>query len=140
MKIQTKPVNEKDYYSINVVDIDGNHSKMYIHIFVAMAYIPNPENLPVVNHLDGNKINNNVENLEWTTKEKNSQHAHDIGLCSSKKITIQMDMEDKEIARYDSLKTASRFTGISTHRISKVCRGEIKSGQTGGYRWKYLEV
>lgn len=143
MKIQSTievDGENKGYCSVVIVNDKGKHCKVYVHRLVAMAYIPNPEKLPVVNHLDGDKTNNNVENLEWTTKKKNSQHAHDTGLCSSKKITIQMDLEGNEIARFAGLVDAAKATGISTHRISKVCRGEIKSNQTGGYRWRYLKA
>lgn len=51
-----------------------------VHRLVAIAYIPNPDNLPLVNHKDGNKTNNNLENLEWATYSMNNQHSYDHGL------------------------------------------------------------
>ena len=74
-----KPVNKRGYL---VVDITINGKKKYfsIHRLVALAFIPNPSNLPQVNHQDGHKFNNYVDNLEWSTGQKNTQHAYDMGL------------------------------------------------------------
>lgn len=138
MKMQTEPEGEnKGYFTIQVVDNEGEHHKAYIHILVAMAYVPNPDNLPCVNHIDGNKSNNHASNLEWCTHQENSQHTHDTGLGSSIKETIQFDLEGKEIARHRSLKAAAKAANISTDSISKVCRGITKLGEAGGFKWKY---
>ena len=63
------------YYRINLVLKDHSHHNFSIHRLVAEYFIPNPDNLPVVNHLDGNKLNNDYTNLEWTTYSGNWQHA-----------------------------------------------------------------
>lgn len=57
----------------------------YVHRFIAIAFIPNPENKPYINHKDGNKNNNSISNLEWCTSSENNQHAIDNGLRSYKK-------------------------------------------------------
>ena len=66
-------------YSKHHLYIDGR-KEYKTHRLVALAYIPNPENKPCVNHLDGNKLNNNINNLEWCTRSENSRHAYDTGL------------------------------------------------------------
>lgn len=65
---------------------DGKKKRAAIHRLVALAFIPNPENKPVVNHIDGNKRNNAVENLEWATYAENTLHAYRMGLNSAEKI------------------------------------------------------
>lgn len=56
---------------------DGVKKRHTVHRLVALAYVPNPNNLPVVNHLDSNKLNNEADNLEWTTVQNNTQHGAD---------------------------------------------------------------
>lgn len=68
--------------------------KKRIHRLVAEAFIPNKNSLPVVNHIDGNKSNNKVDNLEWATRSENMQHAFDTGLIK-RKTTLQIKTPDK---------------------------------------------
>ena len=70
--------SKKGYLSVKIYFLDKTVKRKSIHRLVALAFIPNPNNLPVVNHKDGNKLNNCVDNLEWTTVEYNTWHAANI--------------------------------------------------------------
>jgi len=74
------PVYDKDGYCKIRLTVDGKRIKKSLHRIVALAFIENAENLPHINHVDGNKKNNKVENLEWCTPSQNNQHAYDTGL------------------------------------------------------------
>lgn len=71
-------------YCIVYLCKDGKQKPTRVHRLVAEAFIPNPENKPVVNHKDGNPKNNIIQNLEWCTQAENIQHAHDTGLAQGK--------------------------------------------------------
>ena len=71
------------YYVVNLTK-NGKQQTQYVHILVAQAFIPNPENKSYVNHIDGDKLNNCLENLEWTTPTENSRHAWRNGLIKSR--------------------------------------------------------
>ena len=74
-------VNKKTGYKSVSLWKNNKGSSKTIHRLVALTYLPNPNNLPEVNHIDGNKLNNQVHNLEWVTSSGNTQHAYDIGLA-----------------------------------------------------------
>lgn len=108
----------------------------YIHVLVAELFIPNPDKKKVVNHKDGNKMNNHVNNLEWATHSENTMHAHQTGLINVfKKITIRTDDDGIE-TEYGSLKEAASQNDISKSTISCAIK---RTGSCGGYRWKYKE-
>lgn len=120
--------------------IDGKQYKESIHRLVAQVFIPNPDNKPQVNHIDGNKLNNNVSNLEWCTREENMQHAYKNNLI--KLTTTKVNQYDKQgnfIKQWNSIKEASETLNINHANISVVCKNETSRKYAGGYKWKYVK-
>lgn len=78
-KIIKHQMDKDGYYRVNLYN-KGQHTKQFVHRLVAMAYLPNIKNLPQVNHKDGNKENNQVDNLEWVTARENVVHSYKVGL------------------------------------------------------------
>ena len=122
-----------------VVSITNKKRKtMPIHRLVAQTFITNPNNLPQVNHKDGNKQNNRVDNLEWCTNEYNMQHAKQNGLLEKRKLKIkvkQYDLNDKMIKQWLSAKDVWEELKINNSHITECCKGKRKTA--GGYIWRY---
>lgn len=107
----------------------------HIHKLVAEAFIPNPNNYSYVNHIDGNKQNNYIDNLEWCTLYQNNTHAYKTGLRKSTDITpiLQYDLEGNFIREYKSINEASKETNLDIRHISRNINGIGK--QIGGYKF-----
>ena len=112
-------------------------SKKYcIHKLVAGAFIPNPDNKKEVNHIDHNKHNNKLSNLEWVTHRENIVAAVIFGNIKSRKIA-QYDLDDNLIKIWRSKSYASKTLNISSLSLWYVLRGKVS--HLGKYKWKYYE-
>ena len=107
-----------------------------VHRLVAKAFIPNPDNLPEINHKDENCFNNCVENLEWCTNHYNQNYGtHQQRSARSRGIPVVQIKDGVIVNEFWSASEAARATGFDQGNITKVCQGKWKS--IGGYQWKY---
>lgn len=137
-----------DYFSIILYD-GGKRKTTRIHRLVAGTFIPNPNNYEEVNHIDGNKQNNRVDNLEWCTRSHNQIHALNMGLNTMDYLNkynknkahkkygfiYQFDKNNNLIAKYYSPLEASKMTGVCHRNILQVINHEEGRTQAGGYIW-----
>lgn len=116
--------------------IKGERVKFRVHRLVAQAFIPNPENKPFVNHIDEDKSNNHVNNLEWVTEKENVNHGTALKRRSEKrkKPIIGIDKGGVEHS-FSSAREAAKITGASYKNISAVLHN--KRNRAGGYKWKF---
>ena len=161
-RILKQAIAKPGYYVINLTK-NGKQKTYRIHRLVAETFIPNPNNYPMINHIDCNKLNNKVENLEWCTHTHNMQEAARNGLMNydnlkrwnnkfgkehnrSKKV-YQIDKNtNKIIQMFYGIAEASRATGINETNISACCNHKInsKNGKkwttktAGGYKWEFV--
>lgn len=142
-----------DNYLKVILSKNNKQRTFRVHILVARAFIPNPENKPEVNHIDGNKKNNKVNNLEWNTRSENEFHAYRNGLAKpsnkqkqavvkyakenySKKV-VQYSLNGEFIKEWNSMHDVWRELGIRPSYICRCCKG--LRNQTYGYIWKYKQ-
>lgn len=132
----------KDGYYETSLSKNGKAKFIRTHRLIAFTFIPNIENKPQINHIDGNKLNNNVNNLEWCTVQENKEHAIRTGLQNfngknnpKAKSVLQYDLKGNFIKRYDTLREAMKETNVLESKISLVCNKHRKNA--GGFIWKF---
>lgn len=135
-----KYLKQRELNGYMVVSIHfGNKNKVLTISRLMAQYFSEQEkgkDQNIVNHIDGNKFNNDINNLEWTTQKQNVNHALENGLTKphSEKV-IQYDKTGKQLKIWDSITEAAESIKLSRHSISKVCNGVNKTA--GGFLWKY---
>ena len=145
-KILSPYKNKFGYLNIDLF-VNGKKWKCKVHRLVATAFIPNPDNLPMVNHKDEDKANNNITNLEWcdnsynlsygSRAEKVFQSRKERNRKTAQKQVIQLDLQNNIISNYNSISEASRFTGISCGAIWQSCNQGCITNRL--YKWKYKQ-
>lgn len=149
-QIKATYVDRRGYECTTIYRCSENGKKKYAHIkihrAVACTFIPNPENKETVNHKNGDKLNNDVENLEWNTVQENHDHSMEIlghqemfretMRSTFSRAIIQMDLDGNEIKRWSSCREVERSLGFAHENIAACARGKTKTSY--GYIWKYV--
>lgn len=139
------PGKSRGYLKVGLFK-NGKGKNYFIHRLVAQAFIPNPENKPQVNHINGITSDNRLCNLEYNTPKENIKHAIDSGLINrntfliaenKRKKVIQINPNNQEVIQtFISAHEASKKTGFNRGNISTACRS--KNVMVGGYYWAYI--
>ena len=137
-----KPYNNSKGYLY--VKLGKEEKQLRVNRLVAEAFIPNPDNKPVVNHKDSNTFNNIATNLEWATHTENSNNPstkeickHNRKKCGTPLQILQLNDDGNIIGYYKTVREVIEKFGVDKSDLSKCCRGKLK--RVGGYKWVYLE-
>lgn len=137
-----KPAKDRNGYLKVQLSKDGKGKLFFVHRLVAMAFIPNPNNLPMINHKDENPSNNCVDNLEWCTQKYNVNYGTAIERMRKKNINnektskpvLQYTTDGKFVREWPSMKECGR-NGYNIGDVCLCCRGKLNKHK--GYIWKY---
>ena len=134
--IMLKPWITKDGYLRHCLYKHNKRKNLLLHRIIATAFIDNPEAKPQVNHIDENKLNNDLSNLEWCTERENAIHGTRTKRVAEKlsQKVIQLDLNDNVLNEFESMTQAEQETGVSRRSIGRCCNGKLKSSR--GFKWR----
>lgn len=137
--LEIKTVNNSGYLTVGLHN-NGKQKTLLVHRVVAEAFIDNPNRYPEVNHIDQDKLNNRIENLEWCTHIKNVNHGDEIerGAAKQRRNFRQLDMDGNLIRVWSGFKKMERETGFQRKSVYDCCIGKRDSYK--GFRWEYEEA
>lgn len=131
-----KPINTPTGYLTVTLSKNNKKHTFRIHRLVAIYFIDNPENKEQVNHIDGNKHNNAVCNLEWCTHTENINHAFDNSLINTKKPVVITNINTGEEITFESTSECARFLNVNNGSLNRVLKG--KRNKIHGFYARYL--
>lgn len=136
-----KQREDKNGYMVVGVGMNGKKFTLKVHRIVASSFLPNPDNLPQVNHKDCDRTNNNVSNLEWCTTQENTAYRDKLGHTAKhnapKKPVFAVNLRTSNIQYFESQHEAARQLGVDQGSICRVLKGRCK--QTGGFWFCYAD-
>lgn len=153
-KVLSPYTNNKGYLMIDLVDEHGVRHKNSVHRIVAEVFLEKTNKEYEVNHIDCNKKNNRVDNLEWCSKKQNVRHAYNSGLMKNSIAKAKQNIRhtlrgggwavlqicpttDKIIAKHNGVALAAEAVGVNRHTIGKCCSGKIPFA--AGFKWRYAD-
>lgn len=130
-KILKQSISKRGYYVVNLCN--GVKCRPYgIHTLVGKAFVTNPNNYTQINHIDGDKLNNSIDNLEWSTQSHNMKHAWKNGLVGTN-MEVVRNNDDGSITTYFSPTNASEENNCCRETIRKYCKDNKNK------KWRFLK-
>lgn len=147
-KILKTRIGNNGYYTI-ILSKKGEIKKIDIHRLIAIAFIPNPDNKPCIDHINGDRTDNRIENLRWVTQKENINNPISISKMKKNhhlkntfgaehplsKPILQFTLDGKLVRKWDSAVDIKKELGFNNCHISSCCNGKRKTAN--GYIWKY---
>jgi len=139
-KLLKKRINNMGYYYVSLFYNNKKHNEL-VHRLVADEFLNKKENKNIVNHKDGNKLNNNINNLEWCNQKENIEHSwkNNFSKRTRCKKIRQFDIKHNLIKEYEAVMDAERETGINNSKIVACCKKQYGRKTAGGFIWEYVE-
>lgn len=138
-RILKQGISHNGYLSV-VLSKNGKVKTYRVHRLICNTFIDNHFNKPEINHIDGNKKNNKISNLEWCTCSENMIHAYSTGIFKAsgpKKNINQFNINGTFIRKWNSQSEAAKQLNIHQSAISNCCNQKVKT--VGGYVWKFAQ-
>ena len=133
------PIIKRSGYKETTFRLNGKKVNVKIHKLVALYFVPNPENKPYIDHIDGNKTNNNASNLRWVTPSENLHNPNNkkyVRYVKTKPV-YKLDDNYNVIAKFDSVALAAIIMHCSMALIRNCCKKGNERYKGAGYHWKY---
>lgn len=144
LKYIKQSLKTNGYFQVKLFK-DGVRKYYIVHRLVAKTFVPNPDNKPEVNHIDGNKQNNHASNLEWVTSRENQLHAFQLGLQKAPRgkdsnCSIPINQYQKDgtfVKTWESINTVKRELGFNSVGIIGCCKKRKRYKTAYNYKWEY---
>lgn len=136
-RIINKKIEKTGYLAVRII-VNNKEKRIPVHRLVAIHFIPNPNNLPIVEHIDDNKANDYIENLMWSTQSNNCLNKHYRSSKNQIKAVLQYDLSGNFIAKHESISNAQRLFNNNSSGIFDCLTKKNRINKTAyGFQWRY---